>query len=91
MDHHPAGDSAFGVSDLLGNGWEWTDTPFLPRPGFSAWARTYPGYSADFFDGAHRVLCGGAWPTDPRLLRRSFRNWFRPQYPWVFSTFRRVW
>lgn len=91
VQHHPAGDSALGVSDLLGNGWEWTSTPFLPQPGFSPWARTYPGYSADFFDGHHRVLFGGAWPTDPRLLRRSFRNWFRPQYPWVFSTFRRVW
>lgn len=91
VNHHPAGDSALGVSDLLGNGWEWTSTPFLPRAGFSAWARTYPGYSADFFDGEHRVLFGGSWATDARLLRRSFRNWFRPQYPWVFSAFRRVW
>ena len=34
VDAHPAGDSAFGVSDLLGNGWEWTSTVFGPLPGF---------------------------------------------------------
>ena len=52
--------------------------------------RTYPGYSADFFDGEHSVLFGGAWPTDERLLRRSFRNWFQRRYPYVFATFRCV-
>ena len=91
VDHHPDGDSDFGVSDLLGNGWEWTSTPFLPREGFEPWMRTYPGYSADFFDGEHRVIFGGSWSTDRRLLRRSLCNWFRPRYPWVFATFRRAW
>ena len=26
VDAHPAGASAFGVEDLIGNGWEWTST-----------------------------------------------------------------
>jgi hypothetical protein len=30
----PEGDSAFGVSELVGNGWEWTSTVFGPLPGF---------------------------------------------------------
>ncbi len=34
VDATPAGDSAFGVSQLLGNGWEWTSTVFAPFPGF---------------------------------------------------------
>src|SRR5260370_4469530 len=29
---HPAGASAFGVHDLVGNGWEWTRTEFAAFP-----------------------------------------------------------
>jgi ergothioneine biosynthesis protein EgtB len=84
---HPAGDSAFGVSDLVGNGWEWTSTPFAPFPGFEP-LPFYRGYSADFFDGRHFVLKGASPRTDRSLLRRSFRNWFQPHYPYVYATFR---
>ena len=84
---HPSGASAWGVHELVGNGWEWTGTPFAPFPGFEPMPR-YPGYSADFFDGAHFVLLGGSWATDEALLRPSFRNWFQPHYPYVFSKFR---
>jgi formylglycine-generating enzyme required for sulfatase activity len=85
----PAGDSAFGVSQLLGNGWEWTSTPFAPFPGFEPFP-FYPGYSANFFDGAHYVIKGGSPRTAAPLLRRSFRNWFRPDYPYVYAGFRLV-
>jgi iron(II)-dependent oxidoreductase len=85
----PAGDSAWGLSQLVGNGWEWTNTPFGPFPGFKP-RETYPGYSANFFDGEHYVLKGGSPRTAARLLRRSFRNWFRRDYPYVYATFRCV-
>ncbi|HYT95410.1 MAG TPA: SUMF1/EgtB/PvdO family nonheme iron enzyme [Gemmataceae bacterium] len=85
----PRGDSAFGTSQLLGNGWEWTSTVFRPFPGFQPFP-FYPGYSAPFFDGAHYVLKGASPRTAARLLRRSFRNWFRPNYPYVYATFRCV-
>ena len=85
----PLGDSAFGVSQLLGNGWEWTSTVFRPFPGFQPFP-SYPGYSAPFFDGAHYVMKGASPRTAARLLRRSFRNWFRPNYPYVYATFRCV-
>jgi formylglycine-generating enzyme required for sulfatase activity len=84
------GASRWGVRDLIGNGWEWTTSPFAPFPGFTAWARTYPGYSADFFDGHHKIILGGSWATDLALSRRSLRNWFQPHYPYVFATFRTV-
>jgi len=77
-----------GARELIGNGWEWTSTPFSPFPGFRADLPDYPGYSADFFDGRHFVLLGGSWATDARFARRSFRNWYQPHYPFVFSKFR---
>jgi ergothioneine biosynthesis protein EgtB len=89
VDAHPAGASAFGVFDLLGNGWEWTSTPFAPLPGFKSFS-FYPGYSANFFDGRHFVMKGGSPQTDACMLRRSFRNWFQPHYPYVYATFRCV-
>lgn len=87
---HPAGASAWGVHELVGNGWEWTSSRFGPLPGFRAWASTYPGYSADFFDDWHQVVFGGSWATHPSLVRRSFRNWYQRRYPFVFSSFRLV-
>jgi formylglycine-generating enzyme required for sulfatase activity len=89
VDAAPAGDSAFGVAQLVGNGWEWTSTVFGPLPGFRPHT-TYPGYSANFFDGEHYVMKGGSSRTAARLLRRSFRNWFRRDYPYMYATFRCV-
>ena len=87
---HPDGDSAWGVAELVGNGWEWTATPFAPYPGFRPYIPTYPGYSADFFDGRHFVMLGASWATPAPLIRRSFRNWFQDRYPYVFAKFRTV-
>ncbi len=87
VGRHPAGQSAWGVHDLMGNGWEWTSTEFAPFDGFQAMA-SYPEYSAEFFDGQHVVMKGASPATDAALLRRSFRNWFRPNYPYVYATFR---
>jgi len=83
----PAGRSAFGVDDLLGAGWQWTRTPFVPFAGFVP-LPFYRGYSADFFDGRHLVLKGASPRTDVTFLRRSFRNWFQPHYPHVYAGFR---
>jgi len=74
VDAHPKGASSFGVQDMLGNGWEWTSTLFGPLPGFEPFP-FYRGYSAQ---------------TDASMLRRSFRNWFQPNYPYVYATFRCV-
>ena len=85
----PEGQSAFGVMDLLGNGWEWTSTLFSPFPGFEPFS-FYRGYSADFFDNKHFVMKGGSARTAACMLRRSFRNWFQPHYPHVYAGFRCV-
>ncbi len=86
---YPAGDSAFGVSQLVGNGWEWTRDLFRPLPGFQQFD-FYPGYSANFFDDDHYVLKGASPRTATKLARRSFRNWFRQEYKYLYATFRCV-
>jgi len=85
----PDGNSAFGVGDLMGNGWEWTSTPFAPFPGFEPFP-FYRGYSADFFDGKHFVMKGGSARTAACMLRRSFRNWFQSHYQYAYAGFRCV-
>jgi ergothioneine biosynthesis protein EgtB len=86
---HSAGRSAWGVEDLVGNGWEWTSSVFAPFPGFAA-SPSYPEYSADFFDQSHYVMKGASPATARALLRPTFRNWFRPRYPYVYAAFRTV-
>jgi gamma-glutamyl hercynylcysteine S-oxide synthase len=83
----PGGASAWGIHDLVGNGWEWTSTIFAPFGGFTPMA-SYPEYSADFFDGQHYVMKGASPATARELVRRSFRNWFRGNYPYVYAKFR---
>ena len=85
----PAGQSFFGVHDLLGNGWEWTSTVFEPFPNFEPFP-FYQGYSADFFDGKHFVMKGGSARTAACMLRPSFRNWFQAHYQNVYAGFRCV-
>jgi iron(II)-dependent oxidoreductase len=81
--------SAFGVRDMFGNGWEWTSTVFAPFPGFEPFP-FYRGYSADFFDGKHFVMKGGSPLTAACMLRPTFRNWFQPHYQYVYAGFRCV-
>jgi gamma-glutamyl hercynylcysteine S-oxide synthase len=87
VDAFPQGRSAFGLDGLLANGWEWTASPFEPYAGFKVFP-FYEGYSANFFDGRHFVMKGGSPRTDRSMLRRSFRNWFQPHYPYVYAGFR---
>ena len=80
-----AGDSAFGCRQMIGNVWEWTATDFGPYPGFEI--DPYREYSQPWF-GTHKVLRGGAWPTQPRLLRNTWRNFYTPDRRDVWAGFR---
>jgi gamma-glutamyl hercynylcysteine S-oxide synthase len=72
----PAGDSAFGCRQMLGNVWEWTSSTFLPYPGFEA-DGVYPEYSEPWVH-TRKVLRGGSWTPPARLLRATFRNFYPP-------------
>jgi iron(II)-dependent oxidoreductase len=81
----PAGDSAFGCRQMIGNVWEWTATTFGPYPGFTP--DMYRDYSQPLF-GATRVLRGGCWATRGRLIRNTWRNYYGPERNDVFAGFR---
>jgi gamma-glutamyl hercynylcysteine S-oxide synthase len=78
-----------GLHDLAGQVWEWTATPFAPRPGFAP--GPYPGYSARYFDGEHRVLKGGSFASVGAILRCAFRNWYTKESRDLFAGMRLAW
>ncbi|HLZ36314.1 MAG TPA: ergothioneine biosynthesis protein EgtB [Mycobacteriales bacterium] len=82
----PAGASAYGVRQLLGDVWEWTSSDFRPYPGFRVFP--YAEYSAVFFGSDYKVLRGGSWATHPTACRTTFRNWDFPIRRQIFAGFR---
>jgi iron(II)-dependent oxidoreductase len=81
----PAGDSAFGCRQMIGNVWEWTASGFMPFPGFAP--DPYRDYSQPWF-GSRKVLRGGCWATSARIARPTYRNFFTPDRNDVFAGFR---
>ena len=86
---YPAGASAYGAEQMLGDVWEWTSSPLRPWPGFTP--MIYDLYSQPFFDGDYKVLRGGSWAVAADILRPSFRNWDHPIRRQIFSGLRLAW
>jgi iron(II)-dependent oxidoreductase len=86
---YPAGASAYGVEQLIGDVWEWTSSDFQPWPGFVP--MIYKQYSEPFFGGDYKVLRGGSWAVAPSTVRPSFRNWDHPIRRQIFTGVRLAW
>jgi iron(II)-dependent oxidoreductase len=82
----PAGASAYGVEQMIGDVWEWTSSDFRGYPGFDPYP--YREYSEVFFGTDYRVLRGGSWATRARVITPTFRNWDYPQRRQIFAGFR---
>ncbi|WP_051476759.1 ergothioneine biosynthesis protein EgtB [Arthrobacter sp. Br18] len=83
---YPAGASALGARQLIGDVWEWTSSDFGPYPGFRVFP--YREYSEVFFSGGYKVLRGGSWAVDASASRGTFRNWDYPIRRQIFTGFR---
>jgi len=80
-----AGESAWGIRQMLGNIWEWTASNFEPYPGFKP--DSYKEYSEPVF-GTRKVLRGGTWTTRSRMINNKYRNFYTPDRRDVFAGFR---
>jgi gamma-glutamyl hercynylcysteine S-oxide synthase len=85
----PAGASAYGVEQLLGDVYEWTASPFTGYPGYQTFP--YPEYSEVFFGDDHLVLRGASWATSRWVARCTFRNWDYPKRRQIFAGVRLAW
>jgi iron(II)-dependent oxidoreductase len=82
----PAGVSAYGCHQMIGDVWEWTSSDFQPYPGYEWFP--YREYSQVFFGTEYKVLRGGSWATHPTAVRNTFRNWDYPIRRQIFCGFR---
>ena len=83
---YPAGASAYGVHQLIGDVWEWTSSTFAAYAGFEVFP--YAEYSQVFFGEDYYVLRGGSFGTDRAACRGTFRNWDYPIRRQIFAGFR---
>jgi len=83
----PAGDSSVGCRQMIGNVWEWVEDTFAPYPGFVC--DPYKEYSEPYF-GEKKVLRGGCWTTRGRLIRNTWRNFYKRHRRNIFAGFRTV-
>ncbi|MGO9173203.1 MAG: ergothioneine biosynthesis protein EgtB [Rhodomicrobium sp.] len=83
----PAPGSAGGASSLYGNVWEWTQSAYLPYPGYKPAPGALGEYNGKFMCN-QIVLRGASIATPAHRTRPTYRNFFYPHQRWQFMGLR---
>jgi len=65
--------------DIIGNVWQWTETPITGYPGFNVHPM-YDDFSTPTFDGKHNLIKGGSWISTGNEALRNSRYAFRRHF-----------
>lgn len=76
VDRHAFTDGFF---DLIGNVWQWTETPIDGYDGFAVHA-AYDDFSTPTFDGKHNLIKGGSWASTGNSALKHARYAFRRHF-----------
>lgn len=76
----PVNTFSFGdFYDVMGNVWQWTETPITGYPGFKVHP-LYDDFSTPTFDGMHNIIKGGSWISKGNEATLHARYAFRRHF-----------